>query len=132
MVLNKGQGINITSMKIILKGNPISTNALYKFTCNRGYPHLYMSKEGTSLKEQYQWSVKTQYKGELLFKPIKINIKLYFKYKIKHDWDNYHKIAMDSLTGIVWDDDSQIREATVKIFHNKDNPRIELNINIIK
>lgn len=36
---------------------------------------------------------------------------------------------MDSLTGIVWDDDSQVKIATIEMMESeKGNPRIELII----
>jgi Holliday junction resolvase RusA-like endonuclease len=35
---------------------------------------------------------------------------------------------MDSLTGIVWDDDSQIMRATVEKHKDKQKPRIEIYI----
>ena len=33
----------------------------------------------------------------------------------KKDWDNLSKTIGDGLNGVAWDDDSQIRDATVKI-----------------
>ena len=39
---------------------------------------------------------------------IKINLTLNFKENRKRDIDNYCKAIFDSLTGILWDDDSQI------------------------
>jgi len=38
---------------------------------------------------------------------------------------------MDALTGIVWEDDSQIVEALVKKRYDKENPRIEIVINTL-
>lgn len=41
---------------------------------------------------------------------------------------NYHKISMDALTGIVWEDNSQIGDAVVHGRHDKGNPRMEITI----
>ncbi len=90
---------------------------------------MYMSREGKEMKESYQWEAKMQYKGfKCLTGTIEISIKLYFKDKKIRDIDNYGKILLDSLTGIVWDDDKQIRKMTIEKFIDKGSPRIELEI----
>lgn len=114
-------------MKIILNGNPMSTNGIY-----RTHGHIvYMTKEGKALKTQYQWEAKSQWKGNPTDKSVEIDIKLYFKNKRRHDIDNYCKILLDSLTEIVWDDDSQIKKMVIKKFISKTKPRIEVGIRII-
>ena len=113
-----------TQIKIILQGNPKSTNNLYK-----QHGHIrFMCKEGKALKEQYQWGAKTQWKQPILEGDVKIEISLYFGDKRKRDWDNFHKLTMDALTGIVWQDDSQVKEATIKVLYSKENPRVEIII----
>ncbi len=87
-----------------------------------------MSSEGKALKEDYQWQAKSQWKGKMLKSPITLSIKLYFGDNRKNDWDNFHKLSMDALTGIVWEDDSQITGATVLKCFDRENPRIELLI----
>jgi len=37
-------------------------------------------------------------------------------------------LSMDALTGVVWEDDSQIQVAHVYKDFDKDNPRIEIEI----
>lgn len=91
---------------------------------------MYMSAEGKSIKEDYGWQTRQQFKGEPLITDLEISIKIYFGTKRKGDWDNFHKLSMDALTGIVWEDDSQIQKATVEKFYSKENPRIELDINL--
>ena len=87
-----------------------------------------MSAEGKALKESYQWQIKSQWKEELTEKPIEVDIKLFFHDKRKHDVDNYLKILLDSCTGIIWKDDSQIIKMTVEKFYTPMEPRIELTI----
>ena len=112
-------------MDIILKGNAISTNSCY-FHIRTGI--RIMTSKARVLKEDYMWQAKQQFKGKPLKENLEINIKIYKDRKIKYDWDNFHKLSMDSLTGIVWEDDSQIQKATVEKFYDKENPRIELHI----
>ncbi len=115
-------------MLITLKGNPRSTQTLYKM-CSRGkFVTMYMSKLGKDLKKSYQEQAWEQWLSDPLDCDLEIFIKLYFGTKRKADWDNFHKLSMDALTGIVWEDDSQIQEAHVKKLYCKENPRIEIKI----
>lgn len=113
---------------MILIGQPKSTNHIYKVNCSRGFPTVYMTKEGKALKESYQWQAKSQWRGKPLEGNIHIEVELYFKDKRVRDIDNYSKILLDSLTGIVWIDDKQIQKMTISKHIDKDNPRIELKI----
>lgn len=88
-----------------------------------------MSAEGKALKLDYQWQAKSQQKGlQPLTGPIKLSVDLYFGTKRKCDIDNFNKLCYDALTGIVWEDDSQIVEVTTRKFYDKLQPRIEITI----
>ena len=88
-----------------------------------------MDKKCKDLKEDYQWQAKEQWKGKPLKGDLEIQVDLYFGTKRKKiDWDNFHKLSMDALSGIVWEDDSQIIKATVTKNYDKENTRIEIHI----
>lgn len=89
-----------------------------------------MTNQGRALKESYGWQLKQQCKRKpsSYASDLQIEIKLFFGDKRKRDWDNYHKLSMDSMTGIIYEDDSQIKKATVETFYDKLNPRIEIII----
>lgn len=87
-----------------------------------------MKKEAKTLKEQYQWEVKKQWKRKPLTGDVEIQVHLFFKDKRRRDWDNWHKLSQDALEGIVYEDDCQIQEATVRKFIDRENPRIEIEI----
>ena len=87
-----------------------------------------MSKEGKELKESYQWEAKRYWKNPPIEGDVKIEIELFFKNNLRRDIDNWNKILLDSLTGIVWNDDSQIKEMTIKKNIDKKRPRIEIVI----
>ena len=89
---------------------------------------MYMSKEGTDLKALYQWQAKQQWKGKPLTGDIALEIVLYFGTKRKADLDNFNKLYLDSLTGVVYEDDSQIASLTLKRGYDKKRPRIEVTI----
>jgi len=113
-------------MEITLTGNPYSTNNIYFSGRIPGMRIL--KKEPKKQKESYKQQAYDQWKSNMLDCKLELNIKLYFGDKRKRDWDNYHKLAMDSLTGIVWVDDSQIQKSLVEKFYDKENPRIEIDI----
>lgn len=115
-------------MKITLKGNPISTGSIYKSRCMGRFPCIYITPAGKALKKSYVEQAKKQYRANPLELPLMITVSLYFGTKRKYDWDNFHKLSMDSLTGIVWVDDSQIQKALVTKNYDKKNPRIEIEI----
>lgn len=111
--------------KIILLGNAYSTGSLYRHS-NRGI--TYMSSNGRKMKRSYIEQASAQYKDAPLEEELNLEIHLHFGDKKIRDWDNFHKISMDALTGIVWVDDSQIQRATVEKHYDKENPRIEITI----
>lgn len=115
-------------MKIILTGEPKSSQTCYKYACKGSFPTLYMDKKCKDIKEDYYWQAKSQFKQEPLTDDLKISITLFFGRRGQRDWDNFHKLSMDALTGVVWEDDSQIQVAHVYKDFDKDNPRIEIEI----
>lgn len=117
---------------VTLKGVPQSTNHVYKHACRGGFSRVYMSADGRALKEDYQWQAKGQFHGEPLRGRLSIDVTIYFATKRKVDWDNFHKLSMDALTGIVWEDDSQIEEARVRKAYDRHNPRIEIAISVLE
>lgn len=111
---------------ITLTGNPMSTQSLYLTRYGTG--QRVKNPKAQALKLDYQWQVKSQWRGEPIRGNIIASMVLYFGDKRKHDIDNFCKIALDSLTGIVWEDDSQIQELTIVKEYDKNNPRIEIII----
>lgn len=87
-----------------------------------------MTPAGKALKEQYQWEARSQWKGKPLQGDIEVSITLYFGTKRKADLDNFNKLSLDALTGIVWEDDSQIADMRVRRAYDKTRPRIEINV----
>lgn len=122
------KSIPIMKNKIILSGEPRSTSHIYKTRVIKQFAAIYMSAEGKSLKESYQWQAKSQWKLPMLSTDLKLDVYLYFGTKRKCDIDNFNKLWADSLTGIVYNDDSQIVELNIKKFYCKEYPRIEIKV----
>jgi Holliday junction resolvase RusA-like endonuclease len=57
---------------------------------------------------------------------VELDIALYFGTKRKSDWNNFHKLSCDALTGIVYLDDSQVQRVLVDKRYDKVRPRIEI------
>lgn len=116
-------------MLITLKGAPMTTGRLYATVCRGSFPQRYLVPKGKALKEDYQWQIKQQMKGMSMFTcQLRVAIQLYHGTKRKSDWDNFHKLSMDAMSGLVYEDDSQIMFATVSKGYDKENPRIEIDI----
>lgn len=104
-------------MKITLKTPPISVNAMY-----RG-GRRFMTKKGKETKEAMKWEM-----FDYVRKPVKskiaLDIQIYFNDKRIRDIDNFLKALIDSGTGTIWEDDSQIDD--IRIRRMSGEPRIEL------
>ncbi len=104
---------------------PPSVNHLY-----RAHGHVvYMTAEGKALKQAYQHQVKSQWKGRC-YEQEKLGVRfiIYFPTKRRRDLDNCLKVLQDSLTGLVYADDSQIDELTIVRAYDEKNPRTEIEI----
>ncbi len=112
----------------ILKGNPKSTQHCYKYACRGNHPCMYMTAEGKAIKEAYKWEMKAQ-KAKIHLGDLEVGIKLYFDDKRKRDVDNFNKLVLDAGTDILWEDDSQIMKLIIEKFYDKENPRIEIQVN---
>jgi len=85
-----------------------------------------MKREAKDLKANYIRQINQQYVWKPLEKQVFTMIKIYFWDRRKRDWDNYHKLSMDSLEWTVLVNDNQIRKALVELDYDKENPRIEI------
>lgn len=112
---------------IILKGQPISTNNCY-YHAGKGV--TFLKPKAKVLKEDYKWQLKSQWKKKPIEGELEIDIKIYFGTKRDGDWDNFHKLSMDAMNSFVWKDDRQIKKATVEKFYDKDNPRLEIRVEL--
>lgn len=85
-----------------------------------------MTAEGKNIKKVYQLEAKNQWKEKPLEGDIEVGVMFYFKDKRRRDLDNMNKLYLDALTGIVWNDDSQISRLFLSRHYDKNKPRIEL------
>ncbi len=110
-------------MKIILLWNPYSTNNIYYRSWRNGF----IKKKPKELKESYILQARSQVKKKLVW-DLTAKIYLYFWDKRRRDIDNFHKLSLDALSWIAYDDDSQVRELHIEKHYDKNNPRIEIEL----
>ena len=113
---------------ITLKGGIISNQQLYNSMCRGKRSIMYMCGKGKKIKKAYIEEVIEQYKGKLHTEDLGLEIKFYFGTRHKRDVDNYNKLVLDAMEGIVYEDDKLVRPLIVDKFYDKENPRIEIRI----
>jgi len=125
-----GQGFleGMEIINLILSGNPLSTQHIYRSVFRGKFPTVYMTKQGKNLEEQYRSEATNQYHGKVLTGDVEMGIFLFFQDKRRRDVDNYNKLVLDSLEGIIFEDDKQIQKLTIVKGYSKENPRVEVNI----
>jgi Holliday junction resolvase RusA-like endonuclease len=106
-------------MNVILEGQPVSVNQMY-----RG--RRFLTPEGRSIKLAYAAQARRQYRGAVLTEPLRVDMHVYFPTRNRSDLDNVIKGIWDSLTGILWKDDRQVRELHAYKRCDPENPRAEL------
>jgi crossover junction endodeoxyribonuclease RusA len=109
---------------IVLKTKPIPINQKYFVVNGR----MILSKKYRDTKEAMQWEITSQVKFERITEDVALNILFYYGDKRKRDIDAYLKILLDSMSGIVYVDDSQITLLHVSKFIDKINPRTVIQI----
>jgi crossover junction endodeoxyribonuclease RusA len=97
------------SITVTIPGSPISVNKLY-----RG--RRFLTKEGERIKNEYRYEAYRQYEGKPFKGPLFVSVLVFYNDKRKHDLDNILKALLDSMTGILWEDDSQIQEIIISKF----------------
>ena len=116
----------MATKRITLTGSPLSTNHIYR---RARYGGMYMTTEGKALKEKWAWEAKSQWKLPIIkATSISLSALIFWGDKRKRDLDNANKLMIDSLTGIVYEDDKLIDELIVRREYDKKNPRVEVVI----
>lgn len=113
---------------ITLKGNAKSNQHIYKILSIKGRAMMYMSGEGKALKQVYAWEAKNQWGKPPTSSKLRLRVSYYFSTHIRRDIDNYTKLWLDALSGIVWEDDVQVVSLYLEKKYDKENPRIEISV----
>ncbi len=102
---------------------PPTLNETYRM----GKGHYYKSKETKEWQEMVGWEIKRHYKSlHRLTGPLYVGLSLYLKRD--RDIDSSTKGTLDSLEGLVYENDKQIVHLNVKKCTDKINPHMEIEI----
>lgn len=109
---------------ITLLTKPIPVNQKYFVVKGR----MLLSTKYRDTKQAMAWEIKSQVTTAPLVGSIEMNIMFYYGDKRKRDIDAYLKILLDAMSGIVYEDDSQID--AMHVFKEVDiiNPRTIIQI----
>lgn len=91
-------------------------------------PPYRQAKESAELSIKRQWGSHVKLSG-----PLSLTARCWFPDRRKRDAMNLAKMVGDALSGIVYDDDSQIEdERWIKAGTDKENPRVEIVVRPIE
>ena len=90
----------------------------------------FLSHKGRDFKARIK-ELATQSKQEKLEGDLFMIIELQFPTKRKADIDNYCKALLDALTGVFYEDDSQITELNITKSYEKNQPKTKITIEAI-
>jgi len=97
--------------KITLTIPNVSTNRMY--TTSRTTGRKILSQIARDSKEAWAWEAKAQFNRQPYEENVEVRIDLYFPDKRRRDGDNI-KALIDSMTGVLWKDDSLIEAHMVR------------------
>jgi Holliday junction resolvase RusA-like endonuclease len=75
------------------------------------------------------WQVKGRWTGGPIASDVRLqlDIRIFFKTRGKRDLDNFNKLVLDSMAGIVFVDDSQIDDLRIRRGYDAKAPRWRLS-----
>lgn len=109
---------------ITIKTKPIPVNQKYGVIRGR----LLLTKAYRDTKSAMEWEIRSTWRIAPHTGSVALNVMFYYGDNRKRDIDAYLKILLDAMTGIVYEDDSQVEELHVFKMIDKENPRTEIQV----
>lgn len=110
---------------IVLRGQAMSNQHIYG---HRGRIR-YMKSDAKKLKAIREDAVRIQWQGmPVLSDEIFLVVRYFHKNKIRRDIDNYGKLVLDCMEGIVFEDDYQISQMLNIRLLDRSDPRVEIDL----
>lgn len=102
-------------MEIVIDTKPIS---YYQYLKQNRY-RKYISKKGREYKEKLEEELfACMINKDIIDEDCKVDIKLYFNTKHKHDVDNFAKPILDCMSEIVFTDDKLVVDLRVRKYYS--------------
>ena len=134
-------------MKLVIMGEPVAAGRP-RFSSRGGFAKAYDPKKSRDYKKMIKKQAMQQLPDDYqpIDYPIEVDIKIYRSIQksvsnkeyarrlsndvrptVKPDADNYIKIILDGLNGLVWLDDNQITDVAAHKYYS-DKPRVEVEV----
>ena len=135
-------------MKLVIMGEPVAAGRP-RFSSRGGFVKAYDPKKSRDYKKMIKKQAMQQLPDDYqpIDYPIEVDINVYRSIQksvskkeyarrlsnevrptVKPDADNYIKIILDGLNGLVWLDDNQITDVAAHKYYS-DKPRVEVEVN---
>jgi len=102
---------------------PPTTNSLY-----HGFgARKHVAPKARIAKDAMSWEARSQYRGSPLVAELRVLVALRWGSRRNHDVDNI-KSLLDSMTGILWEDDGQIVDLRITKVYEKGNEGLTLTV----
>lgn len=89
--------------------------------------HAFTPKGTRFAEENLAWEAKIRHRTATNA-PLQVHLDFFMSSKRRVDTDNLAKLVLDSLNGVVWADDSQIRELRVRRDVDRGRPRTVVRV----
>lgn len=106
---------------------PPSVNRYWIPAAGRG--GLIISPAGREYKQRARWETKAQWRDEIIEPPATVSLMIrVYRPRKAGDLDNYLKLILDVLSGVVYADDSQVVFIAASRHEDRLHPRAEVEV----
>lgn len=89
--------------------------------------HRYVSPQGRTFKQRVAWQAKRN-NFQLLEGDVEVVIEWFKKGRQRGDLDNIFKVILDSLNGVGYQDDKQVKSITAKMWEQTGTDGVEIRV----
>ena len=111
--------------RITVLGGPVSANQLYRVS--RG-GRVYKTAAARAWEATVGWEAKAAGVRLVESGPVSVTIRYFHQHESHVDADNVCKPLLDGLKGVAYSDDRQVSGVVVVTERDRENPRIEIEI----
>ena len=110
-------------VEFFVSGSPVPKQS-YRHSRKGGY----LPKRVKDWQELVGWTARSRHRGEPYRGKVQIDLQFYLHDKRKRDLDNLSKAILDSIEGIIIEDDVQVDKLYIERYFNSDNPGVMITV----